>query len=218
MKEKETNDGVNGEIEEKLKSEEKSANKQTKSMCLKDVLEYQNFAKIENEETKSMDLDKILKYQNFVKSKENDENIKILSPEESVDRQFFNFLKRIRMEKYFDKFKQSECCDLESIGLFDDDTLKEDIGIKNKIHRRRILANCKEMKVEIEKFKNNHGIPLILYERLAKYGIITLSILCNEVKEPTDLKMKFEIANENQCDLLWDVVQQNENMMQLEGV
>ena len=64
-------------------------------------------------------------------------NVEILSCDESIERQFYNFLKRMRMERHFEKFKQNEHCDMDSIELFDDETLKEDIGITNKIHRKK---------------------------------------------------------------------------------
>eukprot|EP01084_Bolivina_argentea_P107547 192294_1 len=48
-------------------------------------------------------------------------NIMELSCDESVTKQFVNFLKSIKMEKYIDKFKENDCADMESIPHFDDD-------------------------------------------------------------------------------------------------
>ena len=112
----------------------------------------------------------------------------------------------------FDSFKENECCDMDSIELFDDETLRDDIGITNKIHRKKILKKCRQMKEEMDNFKDNLGIPTILYKPLAKYGVVTLSILCNEIKTKNDLKIKYKMTNENQCQLLWNIIQQNENM------
>eukprot|EP01084_Bolivina_argentea_P291708 501369_1 len=136
----------------------------------------------------------------------------MLSCEESVERQFFLFLKRMRMDKYFDKFKKNECCDMDSIELFDVDILTEDIGITNKIHKKKFLKKCQKMKQDMDYFRDDVGIPSILYDRLAKYGIVTMGILCDEVKRKEDLKAKFIITNVNQCDLLWNIVQKNENL------
>ena len=169
------------------------------------------------QQTKSMNLDQILKYQNFVKPQDKDENIKVLSTDESMDRQFYNFLKGMRMEKYLDKFKENDCCDMDSIELFDDDTLKDDIGIKNKIARKKFLKKCRQIKTDMDHFKDNYNIPFVLYERLAKYGIVTVSILCNEVKDKSHLKIKFKIENIDQCDLLWNIIQQHESIKQMEG-
>ena len=52
------------------------------------------------------------------------------------------------------------------------------------------------------KFKSDHGIPKLLYDRLVEYGIVTLGILCNEIRNRDDMKVKFMITNNNQCDLL----------------
>ena len=100
-----------------------------------------------------MPLSQILKYQNFAKEEKKEQivnkNIRILSPEESVENQFRLFLKGMRMEKYFDKFKENECCDMDSIELFDDDTLENEIGISSKIHRKKILKKCAVMKQDM---------------------------------------------------------------------
>ena len=44
-----------------------------------------------------------------------------------------------------------------------------------------------------------------------------MNILCNEIKEKIELTQKFGIVNDNQCELLLDLIQQNENVMQIEG-
>ena len=161
---------------------------------------------------------KEMKSINFVQTDENDENIEILSMDESVEKQFYQFLKGMRMEKYFDKFKENECCDMDSIELFDDEILLQDIGIKNKIVRKKFLKKCRKIKSEMDHFKDNYQIPPILYDRLAKYGIVTLGILCDEVKKISVLKIKYKITNVHQCDLLWNIIQENENMKQMEGI
>ena len=73
---------------------------------------------------------------------------------------------------------------------------------------------------EMNAFKNDYGINTILYDRLAEYGIVTAGILCDEVTEKGDLKLKFKINNELQCDFLWGLVRKLEdpNDAQLEGV
>eukprot|EP01084_Bolivina_argentea_P201447 344334_1 len=132
----------------------------------------------------------------------------------SIRKQFHKFLKGMSLEKYMDKFKENDCCDMESIEFYDDDFLKTDIGIKSQIARKKFLAKCSKMKLEMDEFKNGYGITSILYERLAKYGIVTISILCDEIKRKNDLKYKYKITNENQCNLLWNVIQKQENLNQ----
>eukprot|EP01084_Bolivina_argentea_P054665 100248_1 len=120
------------------------------------------------------------------------------------------------MEKYIDKFKENDCADMESIPHFDDDDLK-DIGLK-KILRKKFLAKCAMMKQEIDEFRNKYQIPSILNQRLAKYGVVTINILCGEVKDKKDLQLKYQITNERQCNLLWELIQQKENLNDIEGI
>eukprot|EP01084_Bolivina_argentea_P052657 96719_1 len=137
-----------------------------------------------------------------------------LSENESVANQFRNFLTSMHMEKYFDEFKNNDCCDMSAIYIFDDDGLKTDIGIKSLMGRRKFLRKCDEIKKEMNRFKNECGISDVLYHRLEKYGIVTMNILCDEVKDKSDLKHKFKITNENQCNILWKLIQQIENYQQ----
>ena len=43
----------------------------------------------------------------------------VLSPAESVERQFKLFLEGIRMDKYFENFKDNEVCDMDCFEDFD---------------------------------------------------------------------------------------------------
>eukprot|EP01084_Bolivina_argentea_P169035 293049_1 len=144
----------------------------------------------------------------LVTNKENeDEKIEELTPQKNVEQQFYKFLERISMQKYFDKFKENECCVMESIALFDDEILQKEIGIVAKIARKTFLKHCKKMGMEMDQFKNQYNIPAVLYEKLAKYGIVTINILCNEVQNTDDLKKKFKIMDQMQCDIIWTVIQ-----------
>ena len=134
-----------------------------------------------------------------------------LSSIESVKMQFLNFLKRTNMEMYYDKFEVNGCWNIKDIEFFDDEYLDKTMGIKNSIIRKRFLKQCRRFKVDMEEFQNECGINKVLYERLAKYGLVTLSILCNAVQSKDDLKEKYKITNESQLELLWNLVQETEN-------
>eukprot|EP01084_Bolivina_argentea_P207906 354631_1 len=146
--------------------------------------------------------------------------------EQSVQQQFYKFLQRIGMQKYFNKFKENELCDMESIELFaeftdedikNDDTLREQIGIQSVMLRKKFVRQCKKIKVDMNKFKNDYGISSVLHENLAKYGIVTINILCNEVVHKIDLKNKFNIGNNNQCDQLWCIINREINAIDNDG-
>ena len=115
------------------------------------------------------------------------------------------------MEKYYDKFEENECNDLESIPLFDDEFLKDEIGIKNKILRKKFLINCDKMNKEMIKFKTKCGINEYLYDQLSKYGIVTLTILCDSITNKKNLSAKYSVNNDNQCELLWKLKEKHEN-------
>ena len=122
------------------------------------------------------------------------------------------------MEKYLDKFRENDCCDMESIQHFDDEFLRETIGMNNPI----LIRKCAAMREEMEDFKKEYAINKILYGRLVQYGIVTAAILCDQVKTKKDLKLKFKIENDKQCQFLWALVlkleAQNDIEVQIEGV
>merc|ERR1711902_368706 len=64
-------------------------------------------------------------------------------------KQFYNFLKEYRLEKYFNKFEENECCNIGDIEYFMNDQTKEflekDIGIKKSKERIRFERECKKL-------------------------------------------------------------------------
>ena len=141
-----------------------------------------------------------------------DDISKLISFGQSMERQFKLFLKGMQMDKYYDRFKENEYCDMDCIPLFDEETLEKDFGIMNKIHRKKFLNKCSKMKIDMDNFKNNYGIPSIVYDKLSKYGIVTINILCDEIKDKADLVNKYELDDENQRDLLWNLIQNTKTL------
>eukprot|EP01083_Nonionella_stella_P001011 2905_1 len=124
-------------------------------------------------------------------------------------KQFYNFLKQHRLDQFFDKFKENECADIRDIEYLmeDQEFLKNDIGIKSPIHRRRFIGECTKLKEEMDAFKQSNLIPILLLDALSHCGIITMKILCKEVQTKLDLKNKCNIMDEKQRTLLWNVIQ-----------
>eukprot|EP01083_Nonionella_stella_P318959 1168246_1 len=149
---------------------------------------------------------------------EKEEKKEELEPRKCVEKRFYKFLEDMGMDRYFDKFKENECCDMDSIQYFDDDTLKNEIGIGSTVARKKFLGKCEEIKVEMQDFKNNCGLSSLLYKQVAKYGIVTLDILCVEVKDKLSLANVYKIENTNAVDQLWDLIQNNKQDNQNEGV
>eukprot|EP01083_Nonionella_stella_P097258 273362_1 len=133
----------------------------------------------------------------------------------SATQQFFNFLKRNGLEKYFEKFKENECCSMRDCEylLGETDFLKDDIGIKNPIHRKKLLGELAKLKYRMDEFKMcmNNIIPEVMVLRLLDFGIVTMDILCNQVKKKSDIRNKLRINNNCQCNLLWNIIQMQIN-------
>eukprot|EP01083_Nonionella_stella_P048915 130523_1 len=111
------------------------------------------------------------------------------------------------MLRYFDKFVANDCCNMQTIRYFDDEFLSQDIGIKNKIARKTFLRECSKMAQGMDEFENNYGITTVIYQKLEKYGVVTIPILCEEVQSCDDLKRKLKITNDYHCDVLLQIIQ-----------
>merc|ERR1712129_103784 len=104
----------------------------------------------------------------------------------------------------------NDCWNIKDIEFFNDKYLQK-LGIKNEILRQRFLKQCERFKSEMNEFENGYGINKVLYKRLAQYGLVSLSILCNSVDCKDDLEQKYKITNVAQRDLLWNLIQTAEN-------
>eukprot|EP01083_Nonionella_stella_P095159 267098_1 len=111
------------------------------------------------------------------------------------------------MGRYFDTFVANDCCNMQSIRYFDDEFLSQDIGIKNKIVRKTFIRECNKMAQRMDDFENNYGITSVIYQKLEKYGVVTIPILCEEVQSRDDLKRKLKITNDYYCDVLLQIIQ-----------
>eukprot|EP01083_Nonionella_stella_P233568 822789_1 len=141
------------------------------------------------------------------------------SPQKYVERQFYEFLKEINLEKYFDQFKENDCADMESIRYFDDDILKKDIGMKNTMARKKFIGKCRDMMLEMNSFKDEYGLSSVLYKKLIRYGIITMDILCMTVERKEDLKNVYHIEHEDDVNTLCNLMKQHRKNQkyQMEG-
>eukprot|EP01084_Bolivina_argentea_P133899 236295_1 len=124
---------------------------------------------------------------------------------DNATRYFYNFLKNNKLDKYFHKFEENECCDIRDIEyLIDPDFFQNVIGISNPIHIRKMLALFTELKHKMDDFKA--FIPHVLIAKLSTHGIVTMDILCGEIETKSDLTHKLHIHNPNQCQLLWNII------------
>merc|ERR1712176_332499 len=109
-------------------------------------------------------------------------------------------------EKYFEKFEEMNCCNIADVEYLDDDNfLKNEIGIKHPIERRRLIGECKKFKKRMDAFKEIEISPFLRH-KLDTLGIVTRGILSKEARSKLELRAKFGL-NDEQSDLLWNVIE-----------
>jgi len=111
------------------------------------------------------------------------------------------------LEKYFEAFKKEKCIDIRDAQYLDDEQmLKDVIGIKTVIERKRFVGECKKLKIEMNAF-DALNLNDALHRKLHEMGIITLRILTSEVTERRDLNRKLGFNDNEEIDRLWDIIQ-----------
>eukprot|EP01083_Nonionella_stella_P000945 2698_1 len=132
---------------------------------------------------------------------------------DDATRHFYNFLKDNKLDKYFHAFKANECCDIRDVEYLVNDTefLKNDIGINNPIHRKKLMGEIVKLKKEMDEFNDMNIIPIVLMHKLLKHGIVTLHILCTEIQQKSDLQQKLGIQSQSQRELLWNIIDLQNN-------
>eukprot|EP01083_Nonionella_stella_P107156 310046_1 len=127
---------------------------------------------------------------------------------DGATRYFYIFLRNNKLDQYFAGFKDAECCDIRDIEYLMDDVefLKNQIGIRNLIHRRKLMGEFSKLKHKMDEFKNSNLIPNVLVDKLVTNGIVTMDLLCSQCQSKQDLIDKFNIRNENQLNLLWNII------------
>ena len=135
----------------------------------------------------------------------NDEDLKN-DDMDGPTKQFYIFLKNNSLEQYFSKFQDKNVANIcYLIDLMDDKYLETDIGI-DYIHRKAFIREAKEIVTQMEIFKQN--ISSLLFEKLSKnYGMITINMIIKEIENINQLKDKFNIKDDVQCKILWDVIE-----------
>ena len=100
-------------------------------------------------------------------------------------------------QKYLNKFINADANDINSITLFDNDILRDEVGISNKFHRTRILDECNHLKQKMNYVYKNWWIkiPKInadakkqYYERFQNHGLITIEYIVSDIKNINILK------------------------------
>ena len=102
------------------------------------------------------------------------------------------------------------------IEYFDEDMLKNEIGIKNVIHRKLFLQQCNDLKYEINQFRKWLVDRLQLRRYLTVFeanGLITMSHISKEINAQSDFELKLKIVNRNHQQILWQELRSYESAL-----
>eukprot|EP01084_Bolivina_argentea_P146080 255880_1 len=112
----------------------------------------------------------------------------------------------VQLKQYLCLFQENECNDIRMVQDFDDDILKNEIGIAKTLHRKLILRKSKE-------FSESHIAFQMLLEsdnELKQYkqqfeinGILTLKDFKNDIKSTQQLSQILNIKNKNKINVIW---------------
>eukprot|EP01083_Nonionella_stella_P150839 481138_1 len=123
-------------------------------------------------------------------------------------KQFYKFLNDNNLEKYFDAFREKECCSIKDLEYLVDAEkfLENDIGIKNAFHRTKMIGECKKVKTKMNYFEENVLMPPVIKKRLSSQGVVTMDILVDQIEHKSELQSKLGINDMSHCDLLWNII------------
>jgi len=113
---------------------------------------------------------------------------------------------RLQMPYLVDKFASQNYDDIRMIEYFDDAMLKDEIGIKNMIHRKLFLQQCADFTKEMAQFKRwlIHRVQLPRYSHVFESaGLITMADITREIKASSDWASKLKIVNRAHQQTLW---------------
>ena len=132
-----------------------------------------------------------------------------------VSMRFKEFIdERVQMPYLYELFSAQHYDDIRMIEYFDEDMLKNEIGIKNLIHRKLFLQQCTDLKYEIEQFRKWLVDRLQLRRYLPVFeanGLITMSHITKEINSQSDFELKLKIVNRNHQQVLWQELQTYES-------
>ena len=120
----------------------------------------------------------------------------------------------VQLPKYLQNFIENELNHITLIQYLDEETLKNDIKIKNKIHLKKIMIKINDFKDEqkgFDKYLENKVLLKKYKTEFEKFGILTLKHFENDIETKNDLKkiLKLSNDNENKINLIWNEIQNN---------
>ena len=118
----------------------------------------------------------------------------------------------VKLKQYLTNFEENECNDIRMIEDLDEETIKEDIGIKKKLHCKLILRKAKQFKQGQMEFNNilNSNKELKRYKQIFEdNGILTLQNLHRDVGKILELGKMLKITDEGELNVVWGLLYSN---------
>eukprot|EP01084_Bolivina_argentea_P031875 58978_1 len=127
----------------------------------------------------------------------------------------------VNLKQYLSSFEQNEYNDISMIEYFDEDTIKNEIGIKKSVHYKLIMKKINEFKQLQNKFNvvlDNNAQLKQYKQEFEQNGIVTLKDLQTDIQTPQELGKILRIRDQNKINLLWNIVESEQFVQEcLEG-
>ena len=127
--------------------------------------------------------------------------------EEAIKLKFESWLcETVKLGRYLAKFQENECDDVRMIEFLDEETLRNDLDIGNRIHRKLILKKVVDFKRMQAKFNSvlDGDKRLEQYkELLEENGILTMKQFQSEIQTKEQLARMLGIVDGNKANAIW---------------
>eukprot|EP01083_Nonionella_stella_P065757 172529_1 len=142
--------------------------------------------------------------------KENEQDLEQKEPEDEDEICKTKFkhwlLDTVKLKRYLTNFEGNEADDVRMIEFLDEQTVAQDIGIRNRLHCKLVLkkaAQFRESQMEFNQMIKNDPLLKEYKDVFEQRGILRLQDLKSDVKTPKDLGNMLGIVDEERVNVLW---------------
>eukprot|EP01083_Nonionella_stella_P175625 612132_1 len=137
------------------------------------------------------------------------------SDDEKCRTKFKEWLSKVvKLRQYLPNFEENECDDIRLIEFFEEEVLKNEIGINKTFHRKLLMKEANEFKrdqaIFSEVLVNNKELERNKQIFQAN-GILTLRDFRNDIETPRQLGEMLQIMDEKKVRSFWITLQQTED-------
>eukprot|EP01083_Nonionella_stella_P049495 131873_1 len=159
---------------------------------------------------RNVQMDKLKKMEELM-NKEEEKKEEDVAVEEKCKVSFKRWLHDVvNLGRYLELFEKNQSDDIRYVEFFDEDTIKNDIGIKHAIHCKFIMKKINEFKKEQMKFNSmlERNDEIRSYKtQFEVNGILTVEQLKREIKAKKDLAKALQMKpNDDNVDVVWSIL------------